>query len=100
MPKKGTTMDPADLQQKGSNTAATLLASIQRIETLEEEKAAVAEQISDEKKAIKDMGFDAKIVAAVLKRRKMNADEREEQDSLIHTYEEALRRAADAQRIE
>ena len=100
MPKKGTTMDPADLQKNGSNSAATLLSTIERIESLEDEKAGVAEQISDEKKAIKDMGFDAKIVAAILKRRKMKPDEREEQDSLIHTYEEALQRAADARRIE
>ena len=100
MPKKGTTMDPADLHKNGSNSAATLLSSIQRIESLEDEKAGVAEQISDEKKAIKDMGFDPKIVAAILKRRKMKPEDREEQDSLIHTYEDALRRAADARRIE
>ena len=80
-----------------SNTGATLLSCILSIESLEEEKAEVAERISEEKKAIKNMGFDGKVVAELLKRRRMKPEERDERDSLLAAYEEAIE-AANMQR--
>lgn len=97
MPKKGSTIDPAALEQPGSNTAATLLQHIETLISLEEEKADIAERIKDEFAKLKSTGFDAKIARKILARAKRDAAEVEEEDSLIETYERALE-AARAQR--
>lgn len=73
-----------------SNTAITLLASIERLESLEEEIAEVKERQKDEMAAIKSMGFDTKIVRKVLARRKRKPDELAEEEMLVTTYEAAL----------
>ena len=93
MPKKGTTMDPSDLDKDGSNSAATLLSSIERVISLEEEKAEVQDQIKQEFAAIKATGFDVKIVRKVLARMKRDQTEVEEEDQLISTYEHAIEQA-------
>lgn len=93
MSKKGTTMDPADLDAGGPNSAATLLAHIRQIEELQSEQSDLAAQIKEEKAAIRGMGFDLKIVNKILQRRRMSPEERGEQDALIQTYETALERA-------
>ena len=94
MPKKGTTMDPSDLGQDGSNSAATLLSAIETVESLEEEKADIQSRIKDEYAAIKATGFDVKIVRKIVARRKRDRDEIEEEESLIETYENAIETAA------
>lgn len=73
-----------------SNTAMTLLASIERLESLAEEMADTKERIKDEMAAIKGMGFDTKIVRKVLARRKRKPDELAEEEMLVTTYEAAL----------
>ena len=93
MPKKGTTMDPSDLGQDGSNSAATLLSAIETIQSLEEEKADVQTRIKEEYAAVKATGFDAKIVRKIVARLKRDRAEIEEEDSLIATYEQALETA-------
>lgn len=90
MPKKGTTMDPGDLERDGSNSAATLLSAIETIESLEEEKQDVQARIKDEYDAVKSTGFDVKIVRKIIARRKRKPDEIAEEDALIETYEQAL----------
>ncbi len=76
------------------NATPTLLSSIEIIESLKEEMREIAERIRDEKKAIKDMGFDSKIVNKVLARRARDKDELAEEDALIETYEVALEAAS------
>lgn len=93
MPKKGSNIDPGDLAKEGSNTAATLVSSIERIISLEEEKAGVQEQIKDEYAAVKATGFDAKIVRKIVARLKRDPDEVQEEDALIETYERAIEQA-------
>lgn len=73
-----------------SNSALTLLASIERLESLDEEIAEVKERQKDEMAAIKSMGFDTKIVRKILARRKRKPDELNEEEMLITTYEAAL----------
>lgn len=73
-----------------SNSALTLLASIERLESLDEEIAEVKERQKDEMAAIKSMGFDTKIVRKILARRKRKPDELNEEEALIETYERAL----------
>lgn len=76
-----------------SNTALTLLASIERLESLDEEIAEVKERQKDEMAAVKSMGFDTKIVRKILARRKRKPDEISEEESLIDTYERAIEEA-------
>lgn len=63
---------------------------IERIERLEEEKAAIASDIRDIFAEAKGAGFDVKIIRTILKLRKMNAADRDAEDYLIETYRKAL----------
>lgn len=67
-----------------------LTSLINRIERLEEEKVAISSDIRDIFASAKSAGFDVKIMRAVLKLRKMNAADRDEQEFLIETYRKAL----------
>ena len=71
--------------------AADLLRSlIERIERLEEEKKAISSDIRDIFAEAKGAGFDVKIMRAIIKLRKMNAADRDEQEFLLETYRKAL----------
>lgn len=63
---------------------------IERIERLEEEKAGITSDIRDIFAEAKSAGFDVKILRAMIKLRKMNAADRDEQEYLIETYRKAL----------
>lgn len=63
---------------------------IERIERLEADKEAIASDIRDVFAEAKGAGFDAKIMRAVIKLRKMRAADRDEQEYLIETYRKAL----------
>lgn len=63
---------------------------IERIERLEEEKAGITSDIRDKFAEAKSAGFDVKILRAMIKLRKMNAADRDEQEYLIETYRKAL----------
>ena len=63
---------------------------IERIERLEEEKAAIASDIRDIFAEAKSAGFDVKIMKTVIKLRKMNAADRDEQELLLETYRKAM----------
>lgn len=63
---------------------------IERIERLEEEKAGIASDIRDIFAEAKGAGFDVKIMRTILKLRKMNAADRDENDALIEAYRKAL----------
>jgi len=57
---------------------------------LEEEKKAIASDIRDIYAEAKGAGFDTKIMKTIIKLRKMNAADRDEQDMLLDTYRRAL----------
>lgn len=63
---------------------------IQRIEKLEEEKAALAADIREVYGEAKATGYDPKIMRQVIKLRKMDAADREEQESMIQVYIDAV----------
>ncbi len=63
---------------------------IERIERLNEEKAALESDIRDIFAEAKGAGFDAKIMREIIKLRKMNAADRDEQEILLETYRKAL----------
>lgn len=63
---------------------------IERIERLEEEKKGIQGDIRNVFAEAKSVGFDAKAMRAVLKLRKMNVADREEQELILDTYRRAL----------
>jgi len=63
---------------------------IERIETLEEERAAVAVQIRDVYAEARGQGYDTKTMRAIVRLRKMESHQRAEAEALLETYKAAL----------
>lgn len=74
----------------GGISADRLRSLIERIERLEEEKAALAADIRDIFAEAKSAGFDINIMRQILKLRKMDAGDRDEQECLLDLYWKAL----------
>lgn len=74
----------------GGIAAERLQSFIERIERLEEEKANLQNDIKEVFAEAKSTGFDTKIMRQVLKLRKMEETEREEQEELLDLYKRAL----------
>lgn len=74
----------------GGIDANRLRSIIERIERSEEEKAGITSDIRDIFAEAKSAGFDVKILRAMIKLRKMNAADRDEQEILLETYRKAL----------
>jgi len=70
--------------------ADQLKSVVERLETLEEEKQAVAEQIREVMAEAKSQGFDTKILRQLLKLRKMQEHDRQEQEELLDVYKRAV----------
>jgi uncharacterized protein (UPF0335 family) len=74
-----------------SGVAADRLKSfISRIERLEEEKAAIAGDVKEVYSEAKSSGFDTKIMRQIVRLRKMDAQERAEQEQLLDVYRSAI----------
>jgi uncharacterized protein (UPF0335 family) len=67
-----------------------LKAFVERIERLEEEKKAIADDIRDVYGEAKANGFDVKALRTIVRLRKQDADERREQETILETYMHAL----------
>ena len=67
-----------------------LKAIIERIERLEEEKKALADDIRDVYGEAKSTGFDVKALRTIIKMRKEDTDERKEHEAILETYMHAL----------
>src|SRR3954451_19853605 len=67
-----------------------LKAFIERIERLEEEKKAIADDIKDVYAEAKGNGYDVKVLRTVVRMRKEDADERREHEAILETYLHAL----------
>lgn len=74
----------------GCTTDNRLRSLIERIERLEEEKKAISGDIRDIYAEAKSAGYDAKIMKAVIRLRKMSEADREEADYLLESYCKAL----------
>lgn len=71
--------------------AATQLRSlVERIERLEEEKAAIANDIKEIYAEAKGNGYDTKILRKVISLRKKDRAERQEEEALLDLYLSAL----------
>lgn len=78
------------MSQVGGVSSAQLRSFIERIERLEEEKMEIGEQVREVFSEAKGSGFDIKIIRQVLKIRKMEVQERMEQEELLDLYLAAL----------
>jgi len=79
------------VSEEGHNSAGEQLRLlIERIETLEEEKRSVADDIKDIYTEAKARGYDAKILREVVRLRKMAKDDRNEHFALLDTYAKAI----------
>ncbi len=67
-----------------------LKAFVERIERLEEEKKATSGDIRDVYAEAKGTGFDTKALRTIVRLRKLNTDERREQQEVLDTYLHAL----------
>ncbi|PLX30499.1 MAG: DUF2312 domain-containing protein [Alphaproteobacteria bacterium] len=64
---------------------------IEKIERLEEEKATVSTDIREVYAEAKSIGYDPKTIRQVVKIRKMDQDDFQEQEALLDTYMNALK---------
>ena len=67
-----------------------LKAFVERVERLEEEKKAITDDIRDVYAEAKGSGFDVKALRTIVRLRKLDADERREQETILETYMHAL----------
>ncbi|MEM7695798.1 MAG: DUF2312 domain-containing protein [Pseudomonadota bacterium] len=67
-----------------------LRAFVERIERLEEEKKAIADDVKDVYAEAKANGYDVKILRQVVRLRKQEANERMEQEAVLDLYLQAL----------
>ena len=67
-----------------------LKAFVERIERLEEEKNATSDDIRDVYAEAKGTGFDTKALRTIVRLRKLDMDERREQQEVLDTYLHAL----------
>jgi uncharacterized protein (UPF0335 family) len=63
---------------------------VERIERLEEEKAGIAGDIREVFAEMKGRGFDTKAVRSILRLRKKDAAERQEEEAVLDLYMQAL----------
>ena len=67
-----------------------LKAFIERVERLEEERKATSDDIRDVYAEAKGTGFDVRAIRKIVQLRKMDADDRREQEAILETYMAAL----------
>jgi uncharacterized protein (UPF0335 family) len=89
MPDTALDQGPADSATSDSS-AARLKSFIERIERLEEEKAGIAADIKEVFAEAKGTGFDVKIMRQIVRLRKMETADRQEQEELLDLYKRAL----------
>jgi uncharacterized protein (UPF0335 family) len=76
--------------RNGGAAADMLVDFIESIESLEDEKRRIAEEIKGVKARAKSAGFDAKVLTQMLRERRMSHIEREEFQALCEMYRAAL----------
>ena len=82
--------DNAEITKIDETTREKLRQTVAKIERLEEEKKEAAEQIKEVYGEAKAIGFDTKALRAVIRLRKIEKAERDEQEMILETYLIAL----------
>jgi uncharacterized protein (UPF0335 family) len=81
-----------DITTETSQTVAAgqLRAFIERIERLEEEKKTIGDDIKEVYAEMKGTGFDIKAVRTIIRLRKKDQAERQEEEAILDLYKAAL----------
>ena len=74
----------------GGIAADRLRTFVERIERLEEEKAAITADIREVYAEAKGTGFNAKILRQIVRLRRLDQADRREQEALLELYKRAL----------
>jgi len=74
----------------GGVAGERLRSFVERIERLEEEKAALAADVKDVYSEAKGTGFDVKVLRQIIRLRKMDQADRREQEEMLAVYMRAL----------
>lgn len=78
------------MMDQGHNSDSHLKSLVERIERLEEEKAGIASDIRDVYAESKGNGFDVKALRTIVRLRKQDANQRQEEETILETYMQAL----------
>lgn len=81
-----------DITSETAQTVAAgqLRAFIERVERLEEEKKTISDDIKEVYAEMKGVGFDTKAVRTIVRLRKKEAAERQEEEAILDLYKAAL----------
>lgn len=82
--------DATSIEVLNSTAQGKLKSLIERIERLEEDKAAVANDLKEVFAEAKGEGFDTKIMRKVIRLRKQDTAKRQEEEALIDLYISAI----------
>lgn len=82
--------DEDEAREVGGVAGKRLKSFIERIERLEEEKAALAEDIKEVYAEAKGTGFDPKIMRKIIRIKNMDTDKRREEEELLELYKSAI----------
>jgi uncharacterized protein (UPF0335 family) len=82
--------DASSIETLNTTAQGKLKSLIERIERLEEDKAAVAADLKEVYAEAKGEGFDTKIVRKVIRMRKQDTAKRQEEEALIELYLSAI----------
>jgi uncharacterized protein (UPF0335 family) len=85
-----TGVNPSNAAKVGGIAGDRLRSIVERIERLEEERKVIAGDIRDIKIEAKSAGFDVSVIGQLLKLRKKDPAEAEEQESLLDPYKRAI----------
>lgn len=85
-------MSKSKTPKAGHNSIAKdqLNSIVERVERLQEEKAGLADDIKDIFAEAKGNGYDVKTIRKVIRLRKIDAAQREEEEHMLTLYKEAL----------
>lgn len=83
-------LDSPAKEESGGIAADRLRSLVERIERLEEEKKALADDIRDVFAEAKSAGFDVKVLRQLIRLRRSQPAEIEEQETLLDLYRRAL----------
>lgn len=83
-------MDQASQQGAQRSTQQQLKSIVERIERLEEERAALGSDIKDVYAEAKATGFDVKALRKLIRLRKQDASARAEEEAILAVYMSAL----------
>ena len=78
------------MSETGGIAADQLKSYVERIERLEEEKAGIAADVRDVYAEAKSTGFDVKVLRQLIRLRKLDAQDRREQEELLELYRRAV----------